>query len=509
MAKGNGSLDRLPPHSDEAERGVLGCMLLSPAECIGECIEKLKEGASAFYDLRNAEVYQHMTTLYESGVEVDVITLQEALKHSGKLEEVGGIEYLNRLPDTVPSAANLSYYLDIVREKAMIRRMLNAYTVAGQRLMEHDGDVDVLLDKMEALNTSLAEARDVRAESAIGDVVKRVMDDEISQFRQGVKFQVGPLTGFNYLDNIVPGLGAGQLIVLAARPGMGKSALAMQIAENIAERDGTAVGFATLEMTERSLIRRALCQRAGVDLTKLTNGFMQKTDPEKLTTAAGELLKLPVYVDEQPRLSIEEYEVKARRMARQRKVKVLFIDYFQLMYLRRPRRGSSKSEDLAEVSMRLKALAKELSVPVVVLAQMNRDIERETYRRPRLSDLKDTGQLEQDADVVMFLWKRDPGTDAFKERARQIIPRMKMVPDEWRAMEEKNFEGKFWHHYMSIVTLTVEKHREGRSQEDGAMVFIRPWTRFVDAYTPAKKKEPKEEQEEMAGVTADNTEDET
>lgn len=478
----------LPPNDPEAECGVLGCILTDPKECAGRAQEWLPD-PSAFYELRHQEIFKEMIAMEMERVAIDVITLQARLKSRGILEEIGGIGYLASLQDAVPSASNLDYYLEIVREKFVFRRWIALCDDVKDRIQNFKGkeqvDVAELTAQVSTELFKLCETNQRSMEKPMREVIVEVHDQVLSKFRRGVKHQVGPQTGFNYLDNILPGLGKGQLIVEAARPRTGKTAKMMQTAEHIAGVEKVPVAVFSLEMTAVSLGSRAIFQRGGADMTKFLNGFMSDRDVEKLTVAGTQLGKLPLWIDESPRLAIEDLEIRARRMVRQHGVAVIFIDYFQLLYVRNRHRQWSKSDELAECSMRLKGLAKELNLPIYLCAQMNREIERETHRRPRLSDLRDTGQLEQDADVVMFLWKPDIGSDAWKKRILEILPRVP-VQEDWRTE-------KTWKKNLSVVTCTVEKQREGRSGEDATLIFIKPWTRFVDAFAPVGRSHHGEE----------------
>lgn len=482
--------DRLPPHSPEAEQGVLGCILLEPAELLGDVMQALPD-SHAFYDLRHQCIYDTMRLLEEKREPVEIITLQQRLKERGLLEQVGGIAYLNELSDAVPSAANLSYYLAIVSEKFMLRRWLALSAQVAMKVYEHEGEVDALVSEISTDLFALCESGLKSSDKTMAEVMADVQFDYLDKFRRGVKHKIGPMTGFNYLDNILPGLGRGQLIVLAARPRTGKSAMMMQMAEHIALVDKIPVAVFSLEMTATSLGARAVFERAGADLTKFLNGFMEEEDVQKLCGAQALLAPLPLRIDEAARMSIEDLEIRARRLVRRHNTGVIFIDYFQLLYVRNRHKQWSKSDELAEVSMRLKGLAKELKIPIVLCAQMNREIEKETHRRPRLSDLRDTGQLEQDADVVMFLWKPDTKSARWKKRIEHLLPRVP-VPEDWKGTRKAltGEDGKTyftrlgWNKQLAMVTCTVEKQREGRSGEDADLVFIKPWTRFVDAWRP-------------------------
>lgn len=486
--------DRLPPHSMEAEQGVLGCVLLSPNECMDEMREALPD-AQAFYDLRHQCIYDTLIALQTANVAIDLITLQQKLKERNLLEEIGGLAYLSSLPDTVPSAANLSYYAVIVREKWSLRRWLALSGQIATSIYEHEGELAALVDQMSQDVFKLCESGLRTNEKHIRQVMIEVQEEYLDKFRRGVKRRVGPMTGFNYLDNIVPGLGPAQLVVLAARPRTGKSALAMQIAEYIAGAEAVPVGFVSLEMTSRALGARAVFERGGADMTKFLNGFATDADIQKLANATVALSKMPIIFDESPSLAIEDLEIRARRMVRRHKIGVLFIDYFQLLWSRNKVRSWNTNDELAHCSKRLKALARELNIPVFLCAQMNREIDKETHRRPRLSDLRDTGQLEQDADIVMFLWKPSVKSDKWKKQIEEILPRLKDVPEDWKGKVESAWRDDVkihrhlgWERKLQIVTCTVEKQREGRSGEDATMVFIKPWTRFVDAYEPRQDK---------------------
>lgn len=472
------SPDRLPPHSLEAEQGVLSCMLQSPAECVGDAIEALRGDSLAFYDERHRVLFTTLQAMHAAGTAIDLITLQQKLKDAALLEPLGDLPYLRQLEDAAPSPANLSYYLDVVREKFSLRKWLQLCGRVMGEISEYEGNVAELVARVSTDLFKLCEDNLRTNEKPMREVIADVHEHVLEKFVRGRKHKIGPQTGFNYLDSILPGLGKGQLIVEAARPRTGKTAKMMQTAEWIAGVEKIPVAVFSLEMTATSLGSRAIFQRAGADITKFLNGFMSDADVQKLTIAGVDLAKLPLYIDESPRLAIEDLEIRARRLVRRHQVGVIFIDYFQLLYVRGRHKQWSKSDELAECSMRLKSLAKELQIPIYLLAQMNREIEKETHRRPRLADLRDTGQLEQDADVVMFLWKPDISSEAWERRIADILPRVP-VPEDWRSL-------KRWKENLAIVTCTVEKQREGRSGEDASLVFIKPWTRFVDAYRPPR-----------------------
>jgi replicative DNA helicase len=402
-------VDRLPPHSPEAEQGVLGCALLSPNECMGECIERLKEGEEVFYDLRHQTIFRTLAEMYDHQEPIDIITLQQRLKNQQLLEEVGGIAYLSALPDAVPSAANLSYYLDIVQEKSLLRKMIHTCTEVVGRVYDFEGEVDALMDEVERDILRISESRVQSQTAKIKDLVHRAINT-IEKFHQGKGQLTGVGTGFADLDKMTSGLHGGEMIVIAARPSMGKTSLAMNIAEHVAIEQRLPVGVFSLEMTSESLVLRMLCSRSRVNLRSVREGFLAERDFPKLTGAAGKLANAPLFIDDSSGLSILQLRAKARRMAQQYGVKLFVIDYLQLLHST-SRRAENRQQEIADISSGIKALAKELNVPVVVLSQLNREIEREKGRPPRLSDLRESGAIEQDADVVGLLYRPKSGSE--------------------------------------------------------------------------------------------------
>jgi replicative DNA helicase len=445
-------VDRLPPHSPEAEVGVLGCVLLSPNDCMGQCIEKFKEGAEVFYDLRHQTIFTTLAQMYDSREAVDVITLQQRLKDKQLLEQVGGIAYLAGLPDAVPSAANLSYYLDIVREKYLLRRMIQVCTEVVGRVYEFEGEVDALLDEVERDVLRISESRVQTHTVTIKELVKKAINT-IEDYHQRQGMLTGLATGFADLDKMTSGLHAGEMIVIAARPSMGKTSLAMNIAEHVAIDQKLSVGVFSLEMTSESLVLRMLCSRSRVNMRNVREGFLAERDFPKLTGAAGKLAGAPLFIDDSSGLSILQLRAKARRLHQQFGIKLFVIDYLQLLHST-ARRAENRQQEIADISNGIKSLAKELSVPVIVLSQLNRELEREKNRKPRLSDLRESGAIEQDADVVALLYK--PSSD--DEESAGAGPEAEAVP----------------------VNLLIAKQRNGPTG-DIHLTFLRPYTRFDSA----------------------------
>jgi replicative DNA helicase len=446
-------LDRLPPHSLEAEQGVLGCLLLDPNTCVPIAIGKFKAGKEVFYDLRHQTIYEQLVEMGEAKQAIDLITVQQRLKDKNVLEAVGGLAYLSQLQDAVPSAANLEYYAEIVREKRLLRRMLQTCTGVISRIYESEGDVDVFMDEVESEVLRTGEERVEATDKGIVDLVHSAITTiEHYHSRQGEL--TGLSTGFRDFDKMTTGLHPGEMVVLAARPSMGKTSLAMNIAEHIVLEEQQAVGVFSLEMTAESLVLRMLCSRARVNLRNIREGFMAERDFPKLTAAAGKLAKAPLYIDDTSGLSILQLRAKARRMWQQHQIKLFVVDYLQLLNSTARRTDQNRQQEIADISSGIKALAKELSVPVIVLSQLNREMEKDKNRKPRLSDLRESGAIEQDADLVGLLYKPNAGDD-----------------DESGGAEEADG---------LPVNLLIAKQRNGPTG-DVPLTFLKGFTRFESA----------------------------
>ena len=443
-------VDRLPPHSIEAEQGVLGCVLLSPHECLGVCIEKFKSGPDMFYDLRHRTIYELLVEMYDRKEGIDMITVQQRLRDKQQLDGVGGLAYLAALPDAVPSAANLAYYADIVRAKYILRRMIQTCTEVVGRVFEHEGEVDQLLDEVERDVLKISEERVENRSISIKDLVHTAINT-IEDFhkRQGMLTGIG--TGFVDFDKMTSGFHEGEMIVIAARPSMGKTSLAMNIAEHVSLDLKLPVGVFSLEMTAESLVLRMLCSRSRVNLRSVRDGFLAERDFPKLTGAAGKLANAPLFIDDTPGLSILQLRAKARRMAQQFGIKLFVIDYLQLLHST-ARRAENRQQEIADISNGVKSLAKELRVPVIVLSQLNREMEKEKNRKPRMSDLRESGAIEQDADLIAMLYKPSVEDDEGGGQEQDAVP----------------------------VNLLIAKQRNGPTG-DVNLTFLKSITRFESA----------------------------
>lgn len=427
----------------------MGCALMSPNECIAEMIEKLKYGGQEFYDLRHLTIYETLVELYEERVGIDVITLQERLKKKQMLDQVGGIAYLAGLPDTVPSASNLSYYLDVLIEKHMVRLAIQTCTEVVTEIYEFTGDVNAMLDDAEMRMISIREKRNTESALDIKTLIQRNINTiEDFQKRQGAI--TGISTGFADFDRMTSGLQPSEMIVIAARPSMGKTSLAMNIAESVAVDQNLPVGVFSLEMVAEALTLRMLCSRSRVNIRSVTDGFLSERDLPRIISAAGRLAKAPIYIDDTGGLSIMQLRAKARRMVSRRGIKLIVIDYLQLL-CGSNKRYEGRQNEVSEIARGIKALAKELAIPIVVLCQLNREIDRDKGRKPRLSDLRESGEIENTADLIAFLYRSISDED-------EIDYYSEAVP----------------------INLLIGKQRNGPTG-DVALTFLKSYTRFESA----------------------------
>lgn len=451
------------PNSVEAEQGVLGCMLLSPNECINECIERLKPGAEALYDIRHKVIYSVLVEMFEAKEAIDVITVQQKLKSRQKLDDVGGLTYLAGLPDTVPSAANLSFYINIVIEKFLLRQMFNHGNATIERIYSHSSDLGALIDEFEAGAMAVRNAVQPVTDSSIKEMVMKRIDFYEECERRGGAL-MGLSTGYPDLDKMTDGLKAGDMIVLAARPSMGKTSLAMNIAENVAIDQNIPVGIFSLEMSGEALVGRMISSRGRVNERNLTSAKTNEQEKKNTFTGAVKVSKAPIHIDDRGGLTISQLRAKARRMVQRHGVKLFVIDYVQLLRTSRPK--ANRQEEIAEISTGIKAMAKELRVPIIAICQLNRELERDKERKPRTSDLRESGQIEQDADVIGMLYAANP-EEAMKN------------PDVLR------------------VNLLIAKQRNGPTG-DVQLLFNKQFTRFesvsrVEFTDPPKSWIPPEE----------------
>lgn len=450
------NVDRLPPHAPEAEQGVIGCCLINPRECIGEC---LTSGIvpETFYDLRHQTIFRVLVEMSEVSLEqIDMITLMQRLKDDGFLDQIGGITYLSELQDSVPSASNLSYYSETLREKYTLRRMVSVCTDVVGRVYDYEGEVDALMDEVERDVLKISQSR-VSSETPPIKTLVGLTIDKIQEYFQR-KGQLGGLeTGFIDFDKMTDGLQPSEMIVIAGRPSTGKTSISMNIVEHVAVEKKIPVGVFSLEMSAEALTMRMTCSLARVSLSNVRSGDIHESDFPKLASAGGRIARAPIFIDDTGGLSVLQLRARARRMHQIHGIKLFVIDYLQLMHSSAKRSKENRQQEIADISSGIKTLAKELKVPVIVLSQLNRELDKDKNRKPRLSDLRESGAIEQDADLVGLLYKpknpNPPKSDNDEDNSE---------PDD------------------GSINLLIAKARNG-PVGDVNLTFIKPFCRFESA----------------------------
>ena len=390
------------PQNVEAERGLLGSILLSPREVLNDCAEQITE--EAFYSPAHGTIFRVLVEMWSANQQIDVITLTNRLRDLNVLDAVGGPGAVTELFGFVPTAANAPHYLDIVLEKSLLRRMITACTSSAARCYEEQGDVPQLLDDVEREIFTIGETRFRKTAPDMRDEVFAALENIEKMYQQRGRIS-GLATGFTIFDQMTDGLHPGEMIIVAARPSMGKTALAMNIVEHVALNleEPKPVGVFSLEMSTQQLVQRMLCSRARVNMKKIRSGMLARAEHGKLNDAAAALSESSIFIDDTASLTILELRAKARRMRDRHRIELIAIDYLQLCRSTSRRGQDNRQIEIAEISSGIKALAKELEIPIIVLAQLNRQPEQRGGGKPRMSDLRESGSLEQDADVVALL----------------------------------------------------------------------------------------------------------
>ena len=391
---------RIPPHSSEAEQSVVGALLLDK-DAIISVAEFLEPGH--FYDEKNAIIYESCVELFEERTPIDVLTVAEKLKKKKVSKEVGGASYLAKLANTVPTAAHVEHYGKIVKDQATKRSLMTAASRLVDLSLDEGLAAEELLDKAESEVFSLTQQHMAQAFIPVREALAESFDrlDELHKQSEGLR---GVPSGFKDIDDTLAGMQRSNLLILAARPGVGKTALALNIAQKVSVEYKRPVGYFSLEMSREELVDRLLVAQADIDAWRLKTGKLSEDDFTKLSNAMGELAEAPLYIDDTPALSILEMRTKARRLQVDHGIDLLVIDYLQLA---RSRNLENRVQEVSEISQGLKNLARELKIPVLALSQLSRAVEQRGIKRPQLADLRDSGSIEQDADVVMFLWRED------------------------------------------------------------------------------------------------------
>ena len=399
MATLEDTLRKVPPQNLDAEESVLGGVLLD-MHALDRVVEVM--GADDFYRGSHRRIFRAMLTLSEKGEPIDLITLADTLKARAELQEIGGATYLAELADKVPSAANVVHYARIVREKAVLRSLINVCSEIVTRCYNGEEDIERFLDEAERLIFDVSEKRIRPSFFKMGDMIMDTIK-LVEKLYERKELVTGVPTGFLDLDRMTAGLQPSDLIIVAARPSVGKTAFVLNIAQYVTLHANTAVGIFSMEMAKEQLVLRMLCSEARVDNAKVRTGYLGERDFPRLAMAAGRLAEAPIYIDDTPAQNVLELRAKTRRLKREANIGLVIIDYLQLM------RGldaqENRTQELSEISRSLKSLAKELNIPVVALSQLNRQVEQRADKRPVMSDIRESGSIEQDADVIMFIYR--------------------------------------------------------------------------------------------------------
>ncbi len=435
---------RIPPQNIDAEKAVLGAMMISE-EAIGLGIEQLN--SFYFYETGHQKIFEAIKDLYANRKNVDLITLSDFLKNQGMLESVGGVAYLTELADFTPTAANARYYMDIVKEKGIQRQLIKNATEIISKSYATGVNIDELVDGAEQLIFEIANAKQKQQAVHIKDIVRNTIEtiDGLYQRKEAI---TGVATGFGDFDRMTSGLQKSDLVIIAGRPSMGKSAFAVSIAEHACINKNVPVAIFSLEMSKEQLVQRMLCSQAMVDAHRVRTGFLSPSDWPLLTKAAGKLSNAPMYIDDTPAISMLELRAKARRLKAAHNIGLVIVDYLQLM--QGSVKSDSRQQEISEISRSLKALAREISVPLIAISQLSRAVESRQDHRPQLSDLRESGAIEQDADVVVLL-----------------------VRDEYYAPTEEN---------RGIATAIIAKQRNGPTG-DVKMKFFKEYVKFANLET--------------------------
>ncbi len=440
------SIDRLPPQSIEAEQSVLGALLID-RDAIIEVAELLRP--QDFYRQAHGTVYAAVLELSERREPVDLVTVSEVLERQGLLDAVGGAAYLTSLINLTPTAVNAVYYARIVERKAVLRGLISAAGRIAGIGYDESQDVELSIDRAEQELFAVSQKRVASGFSPLRTLLHSAYDrlDYLHQHKGEVS---GIRTGFPDLDAMTTGLQKSDLIILAARPSIGKTSFALNIAEHAAVKEGKTVGIFQLEMSKEQLVLRLLSSVADIDSQRLRTGFLEEMDFTRLAPAMNTLSEAPIFIDDTPNITTMELRTKARRLQAETGLDLLIVDYLQLMQSSIQSRDANRVQEVAEISRGLKALARELQVPLIALSQLSRQAEMRESREPRLSDLRESGSIEQDADLVMFLWR-----------------------EKERGADDQDHDGE-------IVKLKLAKHRNGPTGE-ATLWFKKRQTRFVSA----------------------------
>lgn len=452
-------LGKVPPQSLEAERGVLGSLLMD-SSTLPKALEILQPN-DFYWDIHQL-IYKAILSVESRSEPVDLVTVAEELRRQGQLEKVGGSEYLRLLLDSVPTSAYIEHYARIVQQKSTLRSLISTSQEIAAMAYEEGEDVDTLLDKAEGMIFQVGQRRISRAFELLKPVLEAEFE-RIDELYHKKKLTTGLPTGFQPLDNVTAGFQKSDLIILAGRPSTGKTALSLNFAEHVAVKEKIPVGIFSLEMSKSQIAQRMLCSHARVDQHLVRTGSLKPDDWERIIHAISTLSNAPIYIDDTPAITVLEMRAKARRLMAEVNLGLLIIDYLQL--IRFEGRAENRNQEISAIARSLKALARELNIPIIVLSQLSRRVEMRESKRPQLSDLRDSGSIEAEADVVMLLYRPS------------IYDEKKGVEDFEREMEEER--GKI---EPEEIELHIAKQRSGPTKRI-KLLFIPAYTRFEERET--------------------------
>ncbi|MCK9455683.1 MAG: Replicative DNA helicase [bacterium ADurb.Bin157] len=392
---------KVPPHSIEAEQSLIGSMMLSE-DAIVAAMELVS--SSDFYQSAHRTIYEGIFSLYSEHKPCDLVTLQEQLRSQGKLAEVGGVSYISQMLNVVPTSKNAEHYAKIVKDKAMLRQLISLTGEISDKAYDPSTKTELILDETEQKVLKLSQFKSTKSFHELKDLVKETFA-HLEQLYENKQPVTGIPSGFIDLDAYTAGFQKSDLVILAARPSMGKTAFCLNLAQNAAYKTKTPIMFFSLEMSHTQLVTRLLCSEARVNGNKLRTGMVDEEDWGKIIYAAGILEDTPLLIDDTANASLLEIRSKARKAYAQHKIGMIIIDYLQLITYSGTDKAESRQQEVSAISRSLKGLARELDIPVICLSQLSREVEKRTDKRPQLSDLRESGAIEQDADVVMFLYR--------------------------------------------------------------------------------------------------------
>ncbi|MFD0871787.1 replicative DNA helicase [Chlamydia abortus] len=409
--------DRIPPQNLEAEQAVLGAILLD-SDALVTVMERII--SEDFYSTKHQNIFDAMVELAEANEPVDLVTLTVRLQDKQQLEQVGGVSYLTQLANAVPTAANVDYYAQIIEEKSLTRRLIRAATQIASTGYSGSEAVGDLLSDAEQRIMEISQRRSSSGFISIRDVLMEVFE-RVEFLYQNKGGTTGIASGFRDLDKMTSGFQRSDLIIVAARPSVGKTAFALNIAQNVGIREKETVAIFSLEMGAAQLVQRMICAESNVDAGRLRTGHLENDDWEKLTMAIGTMAEANIYIDDSPAVTVADIRAKCRRLKKEKGLGMILIDYLQLIH-GRGRSGDNRQQEVSEISRTLKQIARELDVPVIALSQLSRGVEQRQDKRPMMSDLRESGSIEQDADIVAFLYRDDYyNQDTEKKNIIEII----------------------------------------------------------------------------------------